>query len=57
MVVCCVYLVIDWFSVFVMKLQAEGPKADEEEESEKSMSEVNDEEDDDEGSGEVGLHT
>ncbi|EOY15292.1 hypothetical protein QUC31_000471 [Theobroma cacao] len=34
------------------KRQAEGPKADDEEESEKSVSEVNDEEDDEEGSGE-----
>lgn len=37
--------------------QAEGPTAGDEEESEKSVSEVNDEDDDEEGSGEVSFYT
>ncbi|TKY75333.1 HMG1/2 protein [Spatholobus suberectus] len=39
------------------KKQAEGPTGGDEEESEKSVSEVNDEDDDEEGSGEVCLNT
>jgi len=36
--------------------QAEGPTGGDEEESEKSVSEVNDEDDDEEGSGEVSFY-
>lgn len=41
---------------FCLCCQAEGPTGGDEEESEKSVSEVNDEDDDEEGSGEVCFH-
>lgn len=55
---CCILSPPETFLMLhVVGCQAEGPDAADEEESEKSMSEVNDEDDgDEEGSGEVWLY-
>lgn len=47
------FLLFSCASVFVGCCQSEGPTGGDEEESEKSVSEVNDEDDDEEGSAEV----
>lgn len=53
----CLLVCNELFSqAFVSCCQAEGPTGGDEEESEKSVSEVNDEDDDEEGSGEVCFH-